>query len=259
MNEDTNDLKSKRTAARLARESEIMRSSKMIADTVSHKMNIGLSSFKEDFAEEIQKLIIELAVYRRSITNPKPLKLPEELTVEFSKITSALSKDVVAKLDDKQINSLIESINERTATLLSRTEDLYQKERVISLEKPIEVDGLKDLLKDLVASVPKKITGEVAIKYPKAGADKYINVRLTNGVGFIDFFGGGGGGGGLTDQQLRSAPLEVDPIAVDYDKEFTYTSTTDVIAYKLDGETVKTKTITYSDSNKSQVNSIVWS
>lgn len=48
-------------------------------------------------------------------------------------------------------------------------------------------------------------------------------------------------------------------VSVDYDKQFSYTSTTDVIEYQLDSVAVKTKTVTYTDSTKSAVDSIVWS
>lgn len=47
--------------------------------------------------------------------------------------------------------------------------------------------------------------------------------------------------------------------ATAYDKQYSYTSTTDVIEYQLASVTVKTKTITYTDSTKSVVDSVVWS
>lgn len=46
---------------------------------------------------------------------------------------------------------------------------------------------------------------------------------------------------------------------IDYDKQFSYTATTDVIDYELDAVVIKTKTVTYTDATKAVVDSVVWS
>lgn len=47
--------------------------------------------------------------------------------------------------------------------------------------------------------------------------------------------------------------------SIDYDKQFSYTATTDIIQYELDAVLIKTKTVTYTDATKAVVDSVVWS
>lgn len=169
-------------------------------------------------------------------------KIDQKLSESFSQLLSAVKAN---KPDNSSQIDLSLKIAETLAGLeLSPTINV----------SGISQEQLKTELAAIVSLLPDDSKRIVSVAYENATPDKYLNVRLTDGINFYKASGRGGGGGGSTDiSAIKGFAIgEYDEIEAAYP-----TSSSETYTYKLASVTVATITVTYTDSTKAVLSSVV--
>lgn len=199
--------------------------------------------------------------------NPIIDTLREELSKVSESVKNIPQVEIPKQIDNtKQLEGLTQAINAVKDAV--QAQQTTVEAPIVNVDAPhvtVDAPDLKPLAKELEASFKKavglidipKVDFSDVVKHQKETTKAVKDLNKT-----LEEMPSGGGGGGSTSIAPfldDNGALPVAPVVVDYDKQFSYTSTTDVIEYQLDSVTVKTKTVTYTDATKSVVDSIVWS
>lgn len=249
----------KKKLALAKQEEDIARFAKKVAEEVVGKLDSNKT-------EEIQSTVAELATSVAEAVVASNKTFDGELKDSFTQLLLAVKKNKPDYTSQTELNKEIGKSLAKFETALE----------TIEFNPEIMVEGLKqeDLKREvdrILAQLPSNSKREVTIGYEEATADKYINVRLTDGIKFYSAFSSGGGGGGNIDtsglatsakqdsviaelQQLRGFQLPI------YDEiEATYpTSSTELYTYKFETTEVATVEVTYTDSTKEVLSGVVF-
>lgn len=122
---------------------------------------------------------------------------------------------------------------------------------VINLET-ITVEQLQLEVGKILARLPENNRREITIAYEEAKADKYINVRLTDGISFYKATGGVSGGGTNISPIKGFALGEYDTINATYPS-----ASSERYTYSLSGQTTYSILVTYTDTTKANILSVV--
>lgn len=182
--------KKKKQQAKEAHELEVAKFAKKVANEVLS----GVRSLNSDERRVLEGTIAGLA---KSVAESVVLsneRFDKELKDNFSKLLTATEANKPEKYDNSANEELFERIGKSLASFESSLDslELSPEIKLSSITK----DELKTEVDRILKKLPKDSKREVAIAYEKAGADKYINVRLTDGIKFYSAFGGGGGSSG---------------------------------------------------------------
>lgn len=114
-----------------------------------------------------------------------------ELKDSFTQLLSAIK-------NNKPDNTSLSKLNKQIGVSLAKFETALDR---IELAPQITVNGLdseqlKGEINKILAKLPSTSKRDVTISYENATADKYLNVRLTDGIKFYSAFSTGGSSGG---------------------------------------------------------------
>jgi hypothetical protein len=140
--------------------------------------------------EELKDTVAELATSVAQAVVASNKTFDSELKDSFTQLLNAVK-------NNKPDNSSLAKLNKEIGKSLAKFEGALDR---LELSPEITVAGLtQDQLKTEIDKVlgrmPKSSQREVSLAYEKATADKYVNVRLTDGLKFYSAFSMGGGGG----------------------------------------------------------------
>jgi hypothetical protein len=174
----------KKKLALAKQEEDIARFAKKVAEEVVGKLDSNKT-------EEIQSTVAELATSVAQTVIASNKTFDAELKDSFTQLLSAVKQN-------KPDNSSLVKLNKEIGRSLAKFELALD---AMEFNPEIIVPGLSEeqLKKEvdkILAKLPATSKREVTIAYEKATADKYINVRLTDGIKFYSAFSSGGGGGG---------------------------------------------------------------
>lgn len=174
----------KKRAALAKQQEDVAAFAKKVAEEVVGKLDSNKT-------QELQSTVAELAtsVAQAVVTSNK--SFDSELKDNFTQLLNAVK-------NNKPDNSSLAKLNKEIGKSLAKFEGALDR---LELSPEITVAGLtQDQLKTEIDKVlgrmPKSSQREVSLAYEKATADKYVNVRLTDGLKFYSAFSMGGGGGG---------------------------------------------------------------
>lgn len=173
----------KKRAAFAKQQEDVAAFAKKVAEEVVGKLDSNKT-------QELQSTVAELAtsVAQAVVTSNK--SFDSELKDNFTQLLNAVK-------NNKPDNSSLAKLNKEIGKSLAKFEGALDR---LELSPEITVAGLtQDQLKTEIDKVlgrmPKSSQREVSLAYEKATADKYVNVRLTDGLKFYSAFSMGGGGG----------------------------------------------------------------
>lgn len=158
-------------------------------------------------AEELEEIISGLSTAVAGAIVLTNDKIDENLKDNFSQLLLAVKEN---KPDNTNLNS---EIAQGLVELENKIASL-EFSPVINLSA-LTVEELRAEIAKILVRIPEGSQREVSIAYENAKADKYINVRLTDGISFYKagggavVMGGGGSSDALTDEQLRASPVPV--------------------------------------------------
>lgn len=190
----------KKQAALAKQDEDVERFAKKVAGEVLG--GIGDLSLKESVAA------LATTVAQAVVVSNEQIDL--SLKDNFSRLLSAVKDN---KPDDSSQVELSMKIGESLANLEKKFDDSKLSPE-INLTA-ITQEELRTELSALLARLPQDSQRIVTVAYENASADKYLNVRLTDGIKFYKaggasvVAGGGGTSGGLTDAELRASPVPV--------------------------------------------------
>jgi hypothetical protein len=218
------------------------------------KQNADAERFAKKVADEVTGSIGDLS-FKESIA---------ELATNLAKAIS-LSNDATDKKLGDSFSLLLDAVRENKTSETQIELSLKIGEQLAAIEgafagmeapvvnvEGISIDDLRAEIAKIIQRLPADSQRIVTLAYEDATPDKYLNVRLTNGLQFYEARGGGGGGGGDISAIKGFALGQYDTIEAAYPS-----STTETYTYKLDGETIATITVSYSDSTKTVLTSVV--
>lgn len=213
--------------------------------------------------EEIQATIAELATSIATAVVLSNEPYDRSLNDNFTSLLSAVK-------ENKPDNSTQLELSKQIGRSLAKLETTIEQ---LELAPTINVEGLsrEDLAGEvdkIVSRIPETSKRAVTIEYENATADKYINVRLTDGIKFYSAFssGGGRGGGGTLNgattikqdeivSELQTLNSLV-PSTYDYiDLSYTGDNLTGVVFKSggAGGTIISTLTLAYSGDNLTSV------
>lgn len=182
-------LKKKREAEE-AREAEI----KSLALKIASEVTSSVKSLNESERKLLEGTIAGLS---RSVSEAVVLsneRFDKELKDTFTELTKAIEANKPEKFDNSTNEKIHTKIGNALASL-DRTLEALELSPEIKLTS-ITKDELKKEVDRILNKLPANSKREVTIAYENAPSNRYINVRLTDGINFYKAFGGGGGGGG---------------------------------------------------------------
>ena len=240
----------KKKLALAKQEEDIARFAKKVAEEVVGKLDSNKT-------EEIQSTVAELATSVAQTVVASNKSFDGELKDSFTQLLSAVKQN---KPDNSSLIKLNKEIGRSLAKFELALDAMeFNPEIIVS---GLSEEQLKKEVDKILAKLPASSKREVTIAYEKATADKYINVRLTDGIKFYSAFSSGGGGGGRegeateTKQDDIVAELQtlnsLVPAQYDYiDLSYTGDNLTGVV-FKQGGSggiTISTLTLAYSGAN----------
>lgn len=186
----------KKKAALAKQDEDVERFAKKVAGEVLG--GIGDLSLKDSVAEFATSVAQAVVLSNET--------LDASLKDNFSQLLSAVKDN---KPDDTSQIELSKKIGKSLANIEEKIDD-SKLSPAINLTA-LSQEELRTELGTLLARLPQDSQRIVTVAYENATADKYLNVRLTDGMSFYRASGGGGGGSssGLTDAQLRASPVDV--------------------------------------------------
>ena len=180
----------KKQAEADAREAEITALSKKIAsEVVSNLSSLDKveSTLLEGIIAGLSKSVSEAVVLSGEAYDKK-------LNDSFTQLLNAVSNNKPEKFDNSSNEKLFAKIGTALASLDSTLDslELSPEIKLTSITK----DELKKEVDRILNKLPADSKRSVTIAYENAPSNRYINVRLTDGINFYKAFGGRGGGGG---------------------------------------------------------------
>lgn len=139
--------------------------------------------------EELKDTVAELATSVAQAVVASNKTFDSELKDSFTQLLTATKKN---RPDTSNVE-----LSKKIAVSLASIQDTLETiefSPTINLEA-VTRDELKMEIDKIVSKIPRGTRREVALAYDQATADKYINVRLTDGIRFYSAFSAGGGGG----------------------------------------------------------------
>ena len=174
----------KKKLALAKQEEDIARFAKKVAEEVVGKLDSNKT-------EEIQSTVAELATSVAQTVVASNKSFDGELKDSFTQLLSAVKQN---KPDNSSLIKLNKEIGRSLAKFELALDAMeFNPEIIVS---GLSEEQLKKEVDKILAKLPASSKREVTIAYEKATADKYINVRLTDGIKFYSAFSSGGGGGG---------------------------------------------------------------
>jgi hypothetical protein len=197
----------------IKKEREELKLARELANDAVKNLKLENAQARKQAQELLTNLNLALATFHAKLDENKAdnEKDKERFT---SALEASLSKEAVASITDEQMTALGNTITagmKKLADLLPKKTELDMGSFKIELADKLITD--KDL-KKVVDAIPDKITGKVELKeYGKSkDAGKYLTVRLTDGIKFLDGLRGGGGGiipqGGGSSSTTTTDPLD---------------------------------------------------
>lgn len=209
-----------------------------LAVEATNNLKLENSKATKQAQELLTQLNLALATFHAKLDEGKA-ESEKDKTRFTAALEAALSKEAIAKITDEQMQALGDTITakfgELQKLLPTKKEALSMGNFKIELADKLVTD--KDV-KKIVDAIPDKITGKVELKeYGKSkDAGKYLTVRLTDGIKFLDGLRGGSSGiipqgtGGTTatavdpldGYTLARQDLDSDPMYVGYENKENY-------------------------------------
>lgn len=179
-------IAAKKKQAELAKqESEVAAFARRVANEV-----IGTDTLAS--TDDLKSSIATLATTVAEAIIASNATFDSQLNDNFTQLLAAVK-------DNKPNNTNLTQLNKEIGHSLAKFETALNK---IQLAPEITVEGLqheqlKTEIDKILARLPENSKREITIAYEQTSADKYINVRLTDGIKFYTAFAGGARGGGL--------------------------------------------------------------
>lgn len=173
----------KKKLALAKQEEDIAAFAKKVAEEVVGKLDGNKT-------EELKDTVAELATSVAQAVVASNKTFDSELKDSFTQLLTATKKN---RPDTSNVE-----LSKKIAVSLASIQDTLETiefSPTINLEA-VTRDELKMEIDKIVSKIPRGTRREVALAYDQATADKYINVRLTDGIRFYSAFSAGGGGGG---------------------------------------------------------------
>lgn len=177
-------IAAKKKQAELAKqETEVAAFARRVADEVVGTITV-------DTTDDLKNSVAELAHSVAQAVVASNATFDSQLKDSFTQLLAAVK-------DNRPDNTNQIKLNKEIGRSLAKFETALDK---IQFAPEITVAGLKqEELKTevdkILARLPANSKRQVSIAYEQATADKYINVRLTDGIKFYSAFSAGGGGG----------------------------------------------------------------
>lgn len=232
----------KKNAALAKQQEDVSRFADKVADQVL--ANVTLAN--ETHRGELETIISELSTAVAGTIVLSNEKIDLQLKDNFSELLIAVQ--------NSNIGDNVSKLNKDIGLSLAKLETAFDK---IELSPQITLNSvtqeqLQSEIDKILARLPEGSQREVTLAYEKASADKYINVRLTDGISFYKATGGGSGGGTNISAIKGFALGEYDRIDTTYP-----TSSSEQYTYSLAGTTTFSILVTYTDSTKANILSVV--
>ena len=234
----------KKKAILAKQEEDVARFANKVANQVLSKVDF---SHSEHSTKELQEIISGLSTAVAGAIVLSNEKIDGNLKDNFSQLLNAVKNNKPDNTNQVKLNKEIGRSLAKFELALDAMEFAPQI-TVAGLSQ----EELKMEVDKILAKLPSSTKREISIAYEKATADKYINVRLTDGIKFYSAFSSGGGGGGDISAIKGFALGQYDAIEATYPS-----SSSEQYTYKLAGETVAIVTVTYTDSTKEVLSSVV--
>lgn len=177
----------KKKVAAEKQDADVARFAKKIADEVlsgiGHVQKGEISGAIEDLATQVALAVVN----SKEVYN-------DDLKGSFSELVAATKKN-------KPDLTPIMLTNKEIGVTLARFERALER---LELSPQITLNGLdaeqlKKEVDKILAKLPTTSKRDVTVSYQNATADKYLNVRLTDGIGFYRAFSSGGREGSATE------------------------------------------------------------
>lgn len=244
----------KKKLALAKQEEEVAKFAKKVADQVVGKLDSNKT-------QDIQSSVAELATSVAEAVVASNKTFDAELKDNFTQLLLAVKSNKPDNTNQIKLNKEIGRSLAKFETALEAME--FAPEITVA---GLKAEELKMEVDKILARLPKSSQREVTLAYEKATADKYVNVRLTDGIKFYSAFSSGGGGGGTLNAATTLKQDEIVaelqtlnslvPAQYDYiDLSYTGDNLTGVV-FKTGGAagtTISTLTLAYSGANLTSV------
>lgn len=162
-----------------------------LAKKVANETLNGVKSLTDDNRRYLEGIITGLAKSVAEVVASNNTEIGEGVSSKFKELTGAIRE--LKPKEDKDLKELAKTVGSSLASF-------EQTIKGLEFSPHIEFSGttseeLKAQVDVILAALPKEAKDSVKIEYDVQTADKYINVRLTDGINFYKALGGGGGGG----------------------------------------------------------------
>lgn len=177
-------IAAKKKQAELAKqEAEVTAFAKKVADEIVDTITVDTTDDLKNSVAELAQTVAQTIVAANA-------------TIDLS-LKDSFTQLVVAIKENKPDNTSQVKLSKEIGKSLAKFETALSK---IEFAPEITVEGLKEQqlkteVDKILAKLPSNTKRNVTIAYEQATADKYLNVRLTDGIKFYSAFAGGGGGG----------------------------------------------------------------
>ncbi len=162
-----------------------------LAKKVANETLNGVKSLTDDNRRYLEGIITGLAKSVAEVVASGNVEMGKGMSFKFQELTGAIRE--LKPKEDKDLKELATTVGKALASFESTI-------KALEFSPHIEFTGatseeLKAQVDVILAALPKEAKDSVKIEYEIQTADKYINVRLTDGINFYKALGGGGGGG----------------------------------------------------------------
>lgn len=194
--QQSNAQKLAQVKAQLSRQKQELKIAQQLADQSLANLKIENAKLSQQTRELLTNLNLALATFNAKLDEQKSDNEKDQ-TRFTAALEAVLDKQAIANITDEQMAALSETIARHYQELkkvIPTTTKLDMGNFKIELAEKLVTD--KDL-KKVVDAIPDSISGKVELKQygSKQPAREYLNVRLSDGIKFIDSLSGGGGGG----------------------------------------------------------------
>jgi hypothetical protein len=181
----------KRQAALEKQEQDVAAFARRVADEVTGNITV-------DTTNDLKESVVELATSVANAVVASNKTFDAQLKDSFTQLLSAVKENKPDISSQTKLNREIGKSLAKFETALSQIE--FAPEITLA---GITADELKREVDKILSRLPESSRREVSLAYNNATADKYVNVRLTDGIEFYKALGGGGvsGLGSLIEKQ----------------------------------------------------------
>lgn len=229
------------------------------ARKVAGEVLSNVEILNENIRQQLNAIIVGLAQSVAETIVSSNTTLDENLKDNFSLLLAATKNN---EIDLSDQNRTLKNIGENLSKL-DKTIDSLEMSPNITFDG-FTGEQLKSEIDRILAKLPSDSKRLVSIAYENATPDKYLNVRLTDGIKFYSAFGGGGGGGTLDGattikqdeiiqalDDLRGFQIpEYDEIELTYVTSGNGAGEIETVIYKVASSAVATLTLSYDSSDR---------